>query len=102
MKQVEFLGYTCNIHFSEYSNKRTAILLVDPFDPLDTVAVATTNIPDVPLLEDEVIIKDYSENEGMFDVLTKAGIVSDTGRRVQTGFVTCPICKLLQFKNYDK
>lgn len=94
MKQVEFLGFNCNVEISSYSNLRKAILLIDANNPEEVVAVATVNIPFFNIREDEVVIKNYSENEGIFDVLIKAGIISDTMRRIQTGFVTCPICKL--------
>lgn len=58
-------------------------------------AVATVNVPDVELEADEVIIKNYSENEGILEMLEKEGIVKQTGKSVRTGWVTVPICKLL-------
>jgi hypothetical protein len=40
------------------------------------VATATLNLPEIALGPDEVIIKDYSENEGMLDTLILAGLFS--------------------------
>ena len=37
-----------------------------------------------------------SENEGVLDALVEAGYVSKPIDWVRTGFVTCPICKLLK------
>lgn len=61
------------------------------------VATATVNVTRVSerLLEDEVCVKDSSENEGMLDALTAAGIIEETGRRVKIGCVTVPVVKLL-------
>ena len=104
MKQrsVYFLDIKCDIVKLRYPNSRTALELViaenDEERELykgEPMATATVNIPQVPLERNEVIIKDYSENEGMLETLVKAGIVEDTGKVVETGFVVCNICKLL-------
>lgn len=94
MKTIRFKVWECSINFKQYSNKRTALELVD-YITNELIAVATVNIPDVPLESDEVIIKNYSENEGMDTVLINAGIIGPPRRSVQTGFVIVPICKLL-------
>ena len=52
-------------------------------------------MPEVALEADEVLIKDYSENEGMTEFLEREGIVKRTGRVVGSGYVTIPVCKLL-------
>jgi len=56
--------------------------------------MATVNIPAVVLEKDEVIIKNYSENEGVLEFLIENGIVSQPLRWVASGWVTCPIVKL--------
>ena len=94
MKNIVFLGYEGALAFDRYQNGRVMMRLycVDDGEPL---ATCTVNIPEYPLEEGEVIIKDYSENEGMFNVLEDAGIVKRTGKMVSSGFITCPVCKLL-------
>jgi len=88
--------YDCKLEFSEYKNGRTAIIAVDAKDPSGApVCVATVNIPGEDIEKDEVIIKDYSENEGVLQSLISAGIISKPLRMVGTGFVECPVCKLL-------
>lgn len=91
---VKFKQWNCDVEFGNYSNGRIAISLVDP----EPIAVATVNLPDVVLQHDEVIIKDYSENTGMLDALIESGYVSEPIRMVQTGYVSCPVCKLLKNK----
>lgn len=104
MKQrsVYFLDVKCDVVKLRYQNSRTALELVIAEDDEDRelykgepMATATVNMPQVALENNEVIIKDYSENEGMLETLVKAGIVEDTGKVVESGFVVCHICKLL-------
>lgn len=92
---IKFKKWDCILQFKKYKNNRTAICLVDAqtFEP---VAIATTNVPEVPLKDNEVIIKDYSENEGMLDTLVNANIISKLGKNVKIGHVKCEICKLLK------
>ena len=91
---VDFAGFKCRVVKAQYGNGATALQLVDAEDS-SPIARATVNIPEVELGENEVIIKDYSENEGMLDALVEAGICVPTGQAVQTGHITAPICKLL-------
>ena len=99
---VNFLNCKCEVVKMQYSNCRTALELViaenDEERELykgEPMATATVNMPCCELESDEVVIKDYSENEGMLDTLVKAGIVKYTGKTVSSGFVVCPVCKLL-------
>lgn len=92
--KVKYKNYDCLVKFSQYNyGGGTAIQLIDANDG-ELVAVATVNLPEQPLGEDEVFIKDYSENEGMADFLVKEGIIELTGEHVQTGYVSVPKCKL--------
>ena len=81
------------IALRKYENDRTAIQLNDATDG-HPYAVATVNMPDVLLLDNEVLVKDYSENEGMLDFLVKNNIVTPTQNGVQSGFVWLPIAIL--------
>ena len=60
----------------------------------EPIATCTVNVPEYPLAADEVIIKDYSENEGMLQALLDAKVVELAGRSVSMGFVTSPVCIL--------
>lgn len=78
------------IQLHKYENNRTAIQLIDAVDG-EPYATASVNVPDVLLLDNEVLVKDYSENEGMLDFLTKHNIVTPTQNGVQSGFVWLPV-----------
>jgi len=95
IKKVTYNGWNCDLLASHYQdNGRLALYLIDSHDR-EPVAVCTVNLPD-KLGENEVFIKDYSENEGMADFLVQEGIVEYTGRHVISGYVTIPVCKFLQ------
>jgi len=93
--QITFAGFQCRLKFHRYADSmRLAIQLIDVVD-YSPVAMATVNMPEVPLQDGQVIIKDYSENQGMLSALQLAGIVEPTGRFAQSSFIVAPICRLL-------
>lgn len=95
MKIVNFLEEDCILQFGKYGNGRTAIQLVSNDEMKELIATATVNIVDARCDADEVIIKDYSENDGMLAALVYAGVVSNPVRYAGSGYVSCPVCKLL-------
>jgi hypothetical protein len=84
---------TVRIELGKYANGRTRINLIDDLDN-EPYATATTNLPDVLLLDNEVFIKDYSENEGILDFLTKNNIVVPTDKWATSGHVDIQVCIL--------
>ena len=99
---VRFLDCDCEVVKHQYNNGRTALELIiaenDETRELykgEPMATATVNMPSFNLESDEVVIKNYSENEGMLETLIVAGIVTPTGKSISNGFVSCPVCKLL-------
>jgi hypothetical protein len=95
-QKIKFQDWNCLLEFGEYQNNgRTAITLIDENDG-SPITTATINLPNVSLNDDEVIIKDYSENEGILNILLINGVVELTGKSVDTGFVNCEICKLIK------
>lgn len=93
-KKVEFLGEKCRVDTGVYANGRLAIRLTIE-ETGEPMATATVNVPDCTLDEDEVLIKDWSENEGMVDALVKAGIVVDTGVTWPCGFTHANVCRVV-------
>ena len=94
---VNFLGEECTVMFTKYANNnRIAIRLefINEYGAPEHMGIATVNLSDYPIKSDEVIIKDYSENEGIYDILIDAGIIEPANRFVDSGFVSCPVCKL--------
>jgi hypothetical protein len=57
--------------------------------------VATSHLPLEDISKDELVVKDYSENEGILQELIRLKIVEAPKRFVRSGFVSLPICKLL-------
>jgi hypothetical protein len=94
-KIVRFTDCDCLVQAERYpSSGHTALSLYDAQLGIH-FATATLNLPDIPLCDTQVFIKDYSENEGMLAALVTAGIVKETGVRVRTGVGFLPICELL-------
>lgn len=93
---VKFQNRLCYVFFGEYENGRTAIQL-DLKSNGDPFIVATHNIPEAEnrLDKDEVIIKAYGENEGILDVLVKAGIVKFNNSYVMFNGIKWPVARLL-------
>lgn len=87
-------SWDCVVKFAYYGNKRVAITL-DEKETGDPVMTCTVNVPDEEIDLGEVIIKDYSENAGILWKLIDAGVISEPVRKIYTGWVSCPVCKLL-------
>lgn len=85
--------YQVYVNIRQYSNGRPAIELIDAEDHFP-YAVATVNMPDVLLMPNEVLVKDYSENEGMLEFLTVHNIVTPTENGVHSGHVWLPVAVL--------
>lgn len=57
-------------------------------------AIASTNIPSLKLGDDEIVVKDYSENKGILAFLLQHNIVELTSRAVRVGMELCEICRV--------
>ena len=93
-RQVQFKRWLCDVKLAQYSNNRPALQLVDAKNG-DLVAVATVNFPDIHLEPNQVIIKNYSENEGIAEALMKSNIIGPPLTKILSGFVTVNIHELL-------
>jgi hypothetical protein len=92
MKRIKFKHWDCKIVLTKYKNNgRTCIQLVNNGE---LVLVATTNLEDIGLSVQEVIIKNYSENKGIYEVLLENDIIGPVKRFVENGFVKFYICDL--------
>ena len=90
----------CHLLFGKYHNKRTAIQIQHNERPL---MKATVNITEAILKHDEILVKNYEENEGLLQSLIDAEVIEDTGQFVATGYVIANVCKLLiDPDTYDK
>lgn len=92
MPTVEFAGYVLLVVMRVYPGGSPAITLTLPDgEPFMTASV---NLG-VGLPDGCIAIKDWSENEGIFDALVNAGIIEDAGYSLPSGFVEAKIAKLL-------
>jgi hypothetical protein len=90
---VRYKEWDCVVSIARYGNKRPAILLTTEIG--EPVAIASINITCFRPADDEVLIKDHGENEGILKCLKNAGVVEPTGKELWIGDVKLHICKLL-------
>ncbi len=103
-KTIFFKGWECSIVQQHYQDgKRLAIQLVsartikhEHLYKGDSIATATVNVPQLDLLPNQTLIKDYAENEGMFEALFRAGIISPPLDSIDIGFIKVLLCEFKQ------
>jgi hypothetical protein len=94
--KIKFKNWDCILVQTKYGNNdRIALILEDANGGASPIATATINLINQPLEANEVIIKDYSENEGMYNTLLKAGVIGEVKRRVPSGWVEGLVCDYL-------
>ncbi len=93
IKTKHFSG-DCTIQHDYYQdNFRPSIRIIDLNG--HPIMTASVNIPDEPCEPDHTYIKDWSENEGILQALLDAGIIKDTGKSVEIGFVSAKYVQIL-------
>jgi hypothetical protein len=103
LKTIEFVpSYTdevieLEVERAMYANGQNAILLYYEGEPYMTATVAV-NVPgeaSYPIDESEdVVIKNYSENEGILEALVAGGIIEEPHATIEINFVTLYVAKL--------
>lgn len=75
-KEIVFKSWKCVMTSDRYANGNKTIYLglIDK-ETREPVAHCTVNTPETPVSFPHVLIKEYSENEGMTKALIDAGIV---------------------------
>lgn len=74
-ESIQFNQYKVSIEKGQYPNGRFALMLIDATTG-EELFVATVNIPDIILQPDEIIIKNWSENQGILEFSIDYGFVS--------------------------
>jgi hypothetical protein len=93
LKYVPGIGLT--LIKAKYNNGRTALRGVDSATG-EVVVTFTVNIPDYPLKDNELLIKDYSENEGALETLFKADLIKITEWEIPCGYETVTLCEIIE------
>ena len=93
-------GHKVKVQFNKYlNNDRVEIDLILDDDKYrgEPYCAATINVPEEHLEEDEVVIKTYSENEGVLEFLIENKIIHKPHRTVEVSqfFKKAPVCKFI-------
>jgi hypothetical protein len=73
--EVTVYDTVCTVTFDKYQvNNANAIMLTEK-ETGEPYMTASVNIPNYPVDDNQVCIKNYSENTGILETLTDAGII---------------------------
>jgi len=97
-KQAKYIDSNeeCRLVLREYHDG-TPALCIESVEWPEPVATVSSNLGDhmqACLGEDEIFVKTYSENEGIYDDLIAAGVLTDCGKSAFNGFADFPIAKI--------
>lgn len=81
--RTKYINEEAIVEWSKYQNGTHAMVLRsrETYEPLMIPTINLEDMYDLPD-KDHMYIKTYSENEGILDALVGAGLVEDTGKRV--------------------
>lgn len=89
----------------EYTKGGNKISLIEESEDFGAQPYATLSIwcKDTPDLDkDEFVLKNYSENEGIDNLLMENGVIELTGKYVQVGYVECPVARLTDKREWNE
>lgn len=82
--KTKYLSQDCDFHFGRYPNGTTAIQLVSDYGQEMTITVALEGVSPAP---DSILVKSYSENEGLAEALEELGLIEPVHAFHVSGFV---------------
>ena len=106
MIEVNFLNEVCVVSFSRYQKGDGTAIQLYVKETGEPMATATVNLVGHPNLAtrkqflangslEHVCVKSYDQNEGLLEILQKAGILGPHACYVSSGFARYPLCPLL-------
>lgn len=102
-KVVKFGGYNCTLVIRPYNSGRVYMQLIDKEDGMPVARVSLDMDP-VPVNKHSILLKSYSENEGIYEALLAAGIIRPVLKMYQVGFSEAHYCEFnfesLEYKGY--
>jgi len=98
LKRAKYKGKDVGIYLTSYAIGGYPALIIGDEETQSTVAKCTLQLDNQK--QDECIVKDYSENEGMYDFLLSEGIINKYHRFEGSGYVSkIPVCYLSDYSN---
>jgi hypothetical protein len=95
LKIVNFRGYKCYCKVGRHTNKQRSLVLIDIEDGMQ-VARASVSVDDKRIdLDEDIIIKSWSENIGIHDALVEAGVIKKFHKSFPLGLTYGLICKFI-------
>ena len=91
--KVKRNGEMCTVDIAQYGNGRPAIQLMAPDGQV--MSVATVNLPKAEIGDTHVCVKNYSENDGLLEILQNAGVIGHTVFKLPVGYDEVHVCELL-------
>jgi len=82
-----------------HQSKRLCIIayVVEDNQLIESWGKVTVNVPEIPLEENEIIVKVHSENEWVLQLLNLLpDVFRDTQKRIASGFVELQVWKLMK------
>lgn len=101
LKSFSFKQARVVVSIERYGNGRPAIVFNDVTDGLPYLT-ATMNCNKDVVDTSYVIIKDYSENEGVYNFLVENNIIAPAHAEHCLAFDTAPICELLPYSEWKE
>lgn len=80
------------LKFFKYNNFKIGILIL--YKDGNLWGPATLNVEDARVKKNEIIVKDYDMNYGLYDALINANIINYKRKDLIVGVKTAKICKL--------
>lgn len=90
-KVIDLNGFKCYAKIRPYNNGHVYMHLHDCQDDQPVTRVSLM-IDEIPVIENMIIVKSYSENEGVYESLLNAGIVKPCERKYPIGNEFAHIC----------
>jgi hypothetical protein len=79
-----------------YSSPSNLCLEIHNFNSMTPLCIATTNIAGYHCDPGNVLIKNWNENQGVYEALLAAGVIGPVIRKVPAGYVEAYECKYLK------
>lgn len=94
MTKINFNDTDLLVFITNYADGKIAIMLIEE-ETNEPYCTATVNTP-ITLYDNEVVIKHYSENVGVYEALVNAKVIAPAHRYTSSGYINrIPVCKLL-------